>query len=347
MKPKNLIAAILGTLPLMAFATTVTIEQPDLYDITAGRSSWKIFIDGPINRESPAQVQKALEMSGDNGAVVYFNSPGGNLLSGIEIGRLIRSHSASTILGQRKPGISLVQPAECHSACSLAFLGGLYRFSIEGSVYGVHRFSSIAGPSDSDLDTAQILSAAVSTYIREMGVDPQLFDLMASTAKDEIYVVSPQKMRGLRVVNDGRQPAEWTIEANGGIQYLKGSQETQHGLAKALFVCANRGFLFHSIYDAGVKSERIAQGGWHHSLMINGKAQPIAPDKLQVVNGQLNSTFQISWLNAVAISQAESVGHAMQISPDAPTFIGYQIEIDGRSRQKVQGFMEACRPATE
>jgi len=347
MKLKIAVIAVLGTLPLMASAMTVSIEQPDLYDITAGKSSWKIFIDGPIDRESPAQVKTALEKAGNNGADVYFNSPGGNLLSGIEIGRLIRSHSASTILGQRKPGVDQVQPAECYSACSLAFLGGVDRFSSKDSIYGVHRFSTTTGPSDSDLDTAQILSAAVSTYIREMGIDPLLFDLMASAGKDEIYIVTPEKMTGLRVVNNGRQQAEWTIEANQGIQYLKGAQKTQYGLAKAIFICVNRGFLFHSIYDAGKMSERIVQGGWYHSLMINGKTQPLAPSKLEVANGLLNSIFQISRFDAAAISQADSVGHAMQTTATAPTFIGYNIDIDDRSRQRIQGFIESCRPAAK
>lgn len=347
MTPKILVAAALGILPLIASAMTVSIEQPDLYDLAAGRSSWKIFIDGPIDRESPVQVQTALEKAGDNGAVVYFNSPGGNLLSGIEIGRLIRSHSASTILGQRKPGVGLVQPAECHSACSLAFLGGVARYSNDGSVYGVHRFSSTTGPSDSDLDTAQILSAAVSTYIREMGVDPRLFDLMASAGKNGIYVVSPEEMSGLRVVNNGRQQAEWTIEATGGIQYLKGAQATQYGLAKAIFICVNGGFMFHSIYEAGERSERIAQGGWYHFLMINSKTQPLTPSNLQVANGLLNSSFQISRDDAVAISQADSVGHAMQTTPAAPTYVGYNIDIDDKNRQRIQGFIASCRPTVK
>lgn len=346
-KVRSILAAVLTILPVVASAMTVNIVQPDLFEVASGRGAWKIFLDGPIGRESPALVQQALEKTGSNPVFVYFNSPGGNLLSGIEIGRLIRKHGARTILGRGSLEADQAKPAECHSACSLAFLGGVYRYASEGAIFGVHRFSSAVGPSDTDLDTAQILSAAVSTYIREMEVHPRLFDLMAATAKDEIYIVSPRMMEGLRVVNNGRKPAEWSIEARGGAQYLRGSQESESGTAKALFLCASRGFLFHSIYSAGERSERIAQGGWYHSLMINGKAQPITPDKLEVVNGYLNSTFHVSRRDAFAIAQAVSVGHMMQVDSTAPTFVGYQIEIDDVSRPKVQGFMESCRPAAK
>jgi hypothetical protein len=347
MKLTIFVAFALGLLPLMASAMTVSVEQPSLYDLAAGNKSRKIFLDGPIDRKSLALVQDALEKAGDNGADVYFNSPGGNLLSGIEIGRLIRRHGASTILGKRRPGADLtILPAECYSACSLAFIGSVYRYSGTESIYGVHRFASTTGPSDDDLDMAQILSAAISTYIREMGVDPRLFDLMASTSKDEISVINSEEMKKLQIVNNGRQQSEWTIEANGGTQYLKGEQTTVYGAAKAIFNCERGQLMFHSFYEAGERSQSIAAGGWHHSLSINNKNQPLTPFELQVSNRFLVTSFEISRNDAIAISQAKSVGHAMQVAPDAPTFVGYRIEIDGdRNRQRVSGFIASCSSA--
>jgi hypothetical protein len=55
------------------------------------------------------------------------------------------------------------------------------------SRYGVHRFSSTTGNHDSD--TAQIVSASMVQYIREMEVDTALFDAMTLVGKNEIKIL--------------------------------------------------------------------------------------------------------------------------------------------------------------
>ena len=102
---------------------------------------------------------------------IWLNSAGGNLFAGMQLGRIIRRRGASTHIIDART----LLPGECYSACSLAFLGGVYRFNDNGARYGVH--SASLGPAGEGADRAPDLSAAVGSYVREMGVDVRLLDL--------------------------------------------------------------------------------------------------------------------------------------------------------------------------
>ena len=92
------------------------------------------------------------------------------------------------------------------------------------------------GPRATDLDVGQILSAMIGRYIREMGAEPGLFDLMVKVGAGDIYLLSEQETKALRVVNGGRMPPEWSIEVVPGSMYLKGAQETVFGLGRLCFL---------------------------------------------------------------------------------------------------------------
>jgi len=62
-------------------------------------------------------------------AVVVFNSDGGNLLAGIEIGKTIRLKSFATVV---------LDGLRCASACAFAWLGGSPRFMERGARIGFH-----------------------------------------------------------------------------------------------------------------------------------------------------------------------------------------------------------------
>ena len=62
---------------------------------------------------------------------VTFQSPGGNVLKAIELGRLIRQSALDTLQ---------IRSLECESACAFAFMGGVKRFADPGAI-GMHRAS--------------------------------------------------------------------------------------------------------------------------------------------------------------------------------------------------------------
>ncbi|MCP1175879.1 hypothetical protein [Ralstonia chuxiongensis] len=250
---------------LLAFSATasagtmsVRVERPDWYKLLNQISAWNVVLSGEIDAGAPARVAQALKQVGNDGADVYLDSPGGSLVAGMQMGRLLRKAGANTHIGSLavdnehkfagKPGVKPV-PGGCFSACSLAFLGGEYRYAMDGSQFGVHRFSSPSGPTEGDLDAAQVISASIGNYIRDMEVDQGLFGLMASQGKEGIRILTKSELTGFNVVNNGRKRPEWSIEAIEGGQYLRGVQDTVYGQGKAVFLCEQRRIWMQSFYQ--------------------------------------------------------------------------------------------------
>jgi hypothetical protein len=72
---------------------------------------------------------------------VWLISHGGRLLEGIEVGNALREYQAT---------VRVPAGYQCVSACTVAFLGGLFRIVDDGASYEVHAASSFSGLLDSD-----------------------------------------------------------------------------------------------------------------------------------------------------------------------------------------------------
>ena len=325
-----------------ALPMTVIVEPRTWADVVSEAPTF-IYLDGEIDATAPQRLSHVLSTVQPGGISITFNSPGGNLFAGMELGRIIRKYGASTSIGVRGPKSFQSQPGVCFSACSLAFLGGPFRYLNKGSSYGVHRVSSTAGTQVTDLDVGQILSAAIGSYIREMGADPGLFDLMVKSGVGDIYLLSEQETKALRVVNDGIMPPEWSIEVLPGGMYLKGVQVTVYGLGKAIFSCRDGELVFYSVSQAGDKAKFIADGGWVHSLMIDSDVLPLpAPFSLKNVDGYVNAMFILTRPQFRRLMSAKRIGHAMQLSREAAFFVGYYVEVDAKSGPRVRDFIGNC-----
>lgn len=320
---------------------TITIERKSDIDRMI-EAPTTIFLTGNIEADTPRRLREALKGVKDPWVSVVLDSPGGHLIAGMEIGRIFRSQNATVTVGTKaepyKPKAGL-----CLSACSLAFLGGTYRYMAPGSVYGVHRASSTAGPRPTEFDEGQIVSAAIGAYIREMDVEPRLLDLTVKTGKDGIYMLSAAELKSLRVVNNGRKQAVWSIEVIEGGTYLKGSQETLYGKGKSIFMCIGGRYEFMSVYSAGAKAETIAKQVWEHSIVIDEDAVPLpSPRRIESDGEFVNAAFRITPEIMRRLQSASKVGHAMQLSRKASTFVGYTIDIDPESKAKVRTYAKNC-----
>lgn len=304
-------------------------------------SPTSIVLEGEIDADSPRRLKQAISGVTAPWIHVYLSSPGGNLVAGMKIGRILREANATVTLGlideQKR-----TRPAICLSACSLAFLGGSYRFVNERSLYGMHRaFTSRS--SSTDLDVGQIISAAVASYMREMDVDVALLDLMVKAGRDGMYVLSTEELTKYRVVNNGRKNPVWTLEAFDGGVYLNGVQESIYGTGKVFIFCQTGKFSLISSYSAGEKSKYIAKGGWVHSLFVNDSVVPLqSPERIEARGIDILANFALTRDVMSRLQTANIIGHAMQLSRDAPTFVGYTIEVDSASRSKVRAFFGNC-----
>ncbi|CAM5518207.1 hypothetical protein MAUB1S_08647 [Mycolicibacterium aubagnense] len=123
---------------------------------------------------------------------VVFNSEGGNVMTAIRLGRLIRTAGLNTYQ---------LRQIDCVSACALAFMGGVNRAAEPGSI-GVHRSSFSPDASVSTADAVagvQALTANIITYLNDMGVDPKLLALALSYDRSDMRYLSSSEMADLRV----------------------------------------------------------------------------------------------------------------------------------------------------
>jgi len=117
-------ALALGLLAQPAAALDYTVRQE-------GRGS-VVIAQGAIEAGDAAKL-RALVARTRGVDEVWFNSPGGNAVEGLVIGRAIRDLGLAT---------RIPNGAMCASACSYAFLGGPIRAVDNGGRYGVHMFTA-------------------------------------------------------------------------------------------------------------------------------------------------------------------------------------------------------------
>lgn len=274
---------------------------------------------------------------------VYFNSPGGNPIGAMSLGRVLREHHLRTDIG-RLGADGKLHAGYCFSACALAFLGGEFRYRQKGSRYGVHRFSfSVAGPTNTDV--AQVLAAAEVEYIRSMGVDPTLWTLSASTSSRDIDEPTKDELLKLGVLNNGRSRVKWSIESIGseGL-YFKGEQNTENGIHKFIIGCPpNRELYLYIIFDPQGRQKEAVQFR-ADSLMVDGKPHPINRSLLrkEVKNGWLNAVYRLTPKMLALIESAHTVGVTTQLAYGAPVYLGFDAMPFEGGAAKLRGFLTTC-----
>ena len=88
-------------------------------------------------------------------AIVFLDSPGGYLWTGIKIGQIIHRHGFSTVVAD---GV------QCSSSCALAWLGGKERFIGDTAMVGFHAASHTTG------EISPEGNAFVGAYLYEIGI---------------------------------------------------------------------------------------------------------------------------------------------------------------------------------
>jgi hypothetical protein len=305
--------------------------------VTVAPRSKFVFLDGPIDAGAPDRLSKAFSTMSEPIAV-GLNSAGGNLFAGMQLGRIIRERGASTHI--RHPRTLL--PGECYSACALAFLGGVHRFSDNGARYGVHRASFPVDRSTGAGDLSPELSAAIGSYMREMGVDARLLDLWQKAAPDEMYVLSPREARDLRVISDGRERPEWSLTSFPGGTMLQGRQVTTDGPATVYFSCDDKQTIFGSVSRVSDNTEPAAVRRWRHVATVDSyPGVLLTPLAVSIKDGVVRTTFVVTPDVVRLVMSATRIGHLMtptsEVSP-----IGVSVDVDESSALMVRTFLGSC-----
>jgi hypothetical protein len=229
-----------------------------------------IYADGEIVPGTTERLTKQTRFWGIiPGGVVYFNSPGGSVIEAMKLGDAIRKDGLFTSLGAQAPNEAPPHPGLCASACTLAYLGGEFRFIDEASMFGVHRFFLDGG--DLGSDTAQMLSGLVVNYIVRMGADPKLFQLMTIEGKGSILSLPHNVLRDLRVVTDYAKNVIWSLENANDLIYLRAVQETTRGTNKLIFICdPDAELVVIAYFWTGFAAQLVAENS-NKIWMVNGR----------------------------------------------------------------------------
>lgn len=167
---------------------------------------------GEITPTTPADFKKFLSQTPYPPLAVRFNSPGGNLIAGLELGEIIRKNKLNT------------EAILCASACAYAFLGGVQRsFVDKQSKIGVHRFyhsKAMQNPtlqqfSGVDLDNTQKLMAGLLLYAMKMDIDLRILSISAEAGPEDMRWLSEKEAQELKVTYNPNYWLPWKVEPSG------------------------------------------------------------------------------------------------------------------------------------
>jgi hypothetical protein len=200
---------------LLAWASAAAASAYDTLGIEAvppvggadvpGGGRWTILLDGHIDALASSRLEALVVQKAITSADVYFNSPGGSLIAGMAIGRMLRQRGFDAHVGKRTADVREVVAGVCYSACPFAYAGGVRRCLKPDSVLGVHRAENRV-PLPDEKAFEKLVSQQATEYLLAMGVSPELVRIMSQVSHDALRSLTPQEAERLMLVNERTCP---------------------------------------------------------------------------------------------------------------------------------------------
>lgn len=138
--------ALLLVSSTLGFSATIAVLDPDGIAV--------VLVQGPLVASDASEFQiKTGQLSK---AVVVFESDGGSVVAGIQIGEIIRLKNFATLVPNE---------SRCASACAIAWLGGARRFMGPGARIGFHAAYDAASGQETGVG-----NALVGAYLARIGL---------------------------------------------------------------------------------------------------------------------------------------------------------------------------------
>ncbi len=167
-----------------------------------------ILAAGTVDKASVGAFRELVRAQGVGpGSLVVLNSEGGYLLYGIQLGEEIRRAGFATAVNRYDPAAGVLAPADCASACALAFLGGVRREVAAGSRVGVHQiYANLQARDGLSVGDVQFLTSLTAMHIDNMGGGVGILIEALRTPPDAVHWFSGPELSRLAVVTAGRSP---------------------------------------------------------------------------------------------------------------------------------------------
>lgn len=217
-------------------------KESRLAEIALRGGKRSIYASGEITTNTVQRFLALVYAQKIEAAQVYFDSPGGSLAAGIELGRAIRALGFDTGIGSRSQSTRHGDQIDsiCASACAYAYAGGVSRYvSNYTGKLGLHQFYSVGTDALNGKD-AQILSGVVVNYLSEMGIDSRAFSLATTADSEGMIWLSPRMAMKLRFANNGWEATTAEIKILEMQPYLKLEQRQRDATARVLIFCDER-----------------------------------------------------------------------------------------------------------
>jgi hypothetical protein len=202
---------ILAVLALCAVWTGPPATAAELKSAALKDGRIIVSISGDIAEGDTDALKAEIKAANDAGKLVSsvrLNSPGGNLLEGVQIAEAVRFAKMATNVGQG---------ATCASACFLVFAAGATKFANYTAQIGVHGASDQTGR-----ETVQSGSATVSMarVAKELGVPAAIIGRMVVTPPNEMVWLSPADLQSMGTTMVGKPSQIPTPPSSNNIQQL-------------------------------------------------------------------------------------------------------------------------------
>lgn len=176
------------------------LSRPMTFELGSGG---RLQASGTITPGSAEAFGKELARYGEYVKTVVLNSPGGSVSDALAMGRLIRDRKLATEVEAGKT---------CASSCPLVLFGGTERRVGAKAAVGVHQVfavksTEVAAPRD-QMSDAQRISARCLRYLRDMGIDLEVWTRAMETPKDRLFVFKPDELTKYGIVTVAVAPAK-------------------------------------------------------------------------------------------------------------------------------------------
>jgi hypothetical protein len=193
-------SAVLVALSLAAILASraAVAMQFDLVDV----SPTEVMIDarGPIVRGDAGRLERALASVPPARRLLglALDSPGGTVLDGAELARMIRDK-----------GLAVVVPtnSKCASACFLMLAAAPRRLVANDALIGVHS----ANDDGQDTEVAMAMTTAMARTAGDLGVPPAIIGKMVETSPSRIEWLTPADLRAMGVIVYGDADASSVV----------------------------------------------------------------------------------------------------------------------------------------
>jgi hypothetical protein len=173
-----------------------------------GCNEW-IAAEGKIDAGAASRLRRLLAKLGRRRPSIYFNSPGGSVAGGLELGRLIRDQKLTVSVGHTIPsGCDRDKPlekscdalkrsgqeleaeldqvrAQCNSSCVYTVAGGTVRVIPPWVKLGIHDVGldpdKKPPPGALAEEAKRVAHARIQEYLRDMGIDKELYTAAVAT----------------------------------------------------------------------------------------------------------------------------------------------------------------------